>query len=81
MQNKLQKLLTGKEFVKHVLPVETNIIIFELKEAITAPALVTKLKEHGILGYAIAPNRVRLVVHLDITPEMVEKTIEIISTL
>ena len=54
-----------------VLPVETNIIIFELNEGITAPALVSKLKEQGILGYAIAPNRVRFVVHLDITQEMV----------
>ena len=46
----------------------------------TAPELVDKLKEQGILGYAISPNRVRLVFHLDISTEMVEKTIEIIST-
>jgi threonine aldolase len=57
------------------LPVETNIIIFELNEPISAPALVSKLKDHEILGYAISPNRVRLVVHLDISKEMVEKTV------
>jgi threonine aldolase len=67
--------------VKMVLPVETNIIIFELDDSITAPALVAKLKEKNILGYAIAPNRVRLVLHLDISPEMVNKTIEVLKNL
>lgn len=64
-------------FVKMVLPVETNIIIFELDETVTAPALVAQLKEKNILAYAIAPNRVRLVVHLDISESMVAKTVEI----
>ncbi len=77
----IAEAIAKKDFVKMVLPVETNIIIFELNDTITAPALVAKLKEHDILGYAISPNRVRLVVHLDITKEMVEKTIQIISTL
>ena len=70
-----------KEFVKLILPVETNIIIFELNDGITAPGLVAKLKEHDILGYAISPNRVRLVVHLDISKEMVVKTIEVFNQL
>jgi threonine aldolase len=70
-----------KEFVKMVLPVETNIIIFELKDEITAPALVAKLKDQNILGYAISPNRVRLVIHLDITKEMVKKTNEVFDAL
>lgn len=73
--------IAKKDFVKMLLPVETNIIIFELNDSITAPQLVSKLKEHNIRGYAIAPYRVRLVLHLDITNEMVDKTIEIISAL
>ncbi len=67
--------------VNFLLPVETNIIIFELKEGQSAPALVAKLKEQNILGYAISPVRVRLVVHLDITEEMVEKTIQVLKQL
>lgn len=70
-----------KDFVKMVLPVETNIIIFELKDGMTAPDLVSKLKTHSILGYAISPDRVRLVVHLDIDPAMVQKTIEVFTQL
>jgi threonine aldolase len=68
-----------KSFTKMVLPVETNIIIFELQDGFSAPDLVAKMKEHSILGYAISPNRVRLVTHLDITPEMVDKTIDTIN--
>ncbi|MDP4264250.1 MAG: GntG family PLP-dependent aldolase [Bacteroidota bacterium] len=77
----IAEAIVKKSFVKMVLPVETNIIIFELNDSLSAPALVARLKEYDIIGYAIAPNRVRLVVHLDITKEMVGKTIETISAL
>jgi threonine aldolase len=77
----IAEVIAQKNFVKLILPVETNIIIFELNDPVTAPALVARLKELDILGYAISPNRVRLVVHLDITKEMVGETIEKISTL
>ena len=70
-----------RSFVKMVLPVETNIIIFELKEGQNAHELVSQLKARDIYGYAIAPNRIRLVVHLDITREMKDKTIEIFNQL
>lgn len=73
--------IASRPFVKFVLPVETNIIIFELQDSMPAPTLVSKLKEKEILGYAIAPNRVRLVLHLDINQEMVGKTIEIFNQL
>ncbi|MFN8289520.1 MAG: GntG family PLP-dependent aldolase [Chitinophagaceae bacterium] len=73
--------IAARPFVKMMLPVETNIIIFELKEGHKAPELVSRLKEEGILGYAITPERVRLVVHLDILPEMVEKTIRVFDNL
>jgi threonine aldolase len=73
--------IAQKAFVQFVLPAETNIIIFELKEGMSAAELVAKLKEHAILGYAISPNRVRLVVHLDISKEMVQKTVETFTNL
>lgn len=73
--------ISKKEFVKQILPVETNIIIFELNDSSSAARLVAKLKEHDILGYAISPNRVRLVVHLDISKEMMNKTIEVFNQL
>lgn len=77
----IAQALSEKKFVKTVLPVETNIIIFELDDSISAPALVAKLEDYDILGYAISPNRVRLVLHLNVTRQMVNKTIEVITKL
>jgi len=68
-----------KPYVKMVLPVETNIVIFELKEQLPARDFVAQLKENNILAYAIAPNRVRLVTHLDISTNMIYRTIEVIK--
>ena len=68
-----------KPFVKMVLPVETNIVIFELKDHLPARDLVVQLKENNILAYAIAPNRVRLVTHLDISSDMIDRTIEVVK--
>jgi threonine aldolase len=74
-------ILSKKDFVTEILPVETNIVIFEVKQPWTAPAFVQKLKEFDILGHPISPTQVRLVTHLDVTPIMVEKTIEVITKL
>jgi len=71
--------LLEKDFVLDVLPVQTNIIIFSVKPPLTSKMFVEKLKEHNILGYAISPTQVRLVTHLDITEEMVQKTINVIQ--
>ena len=75
----ISEAIAEKTFVKEVFPVETNIIIFELNESTTAPALLGKLKDENIHCFAISHNQIRLVVHLDVTGEMVAKTIEIIN--
>lgn len=77
----ISEVIANKNFLKELLPAETNIIIFEMNESMTAPALLEKFKEENILCSEIAPGKIRLVVHLDITKEMVEKTIEVIKKL
>lgn len=77
----IAEALASSKIAGKVLPVETNIIIFEVLPPYTPKTLVEKLKEHHILGYAISPTQMRLVTHLDITPQMVKKTIEVIRTL
>jgi len=69
--------VAGNSMTKSVFPVETNIIIFDT--VTPAAAIVEKLKNKNILCYATAPDRIRFVVHLDITEEMVDKTIEVIK--
>ena len=75
------KVIAKTSISKSVLPVETNIIIFETVKSTTAAIVVEKLKQKGILCSITAPDRVRLVVHLDITAEMVTETIEIIKAI
>jgi threonine aldolase len=78
--NRIAAALTRAPFVYRLLPVETNIIIFEVNKPLTAAALVNAWKEKDMLSYAIGAQQVRLVVHLDITEAMVNRTIEIIAT-
>lgn len=77
----LADTLRQKDFVREILPVETNILIFEVKGRFTAPDLVTTLKQSNILALAISPTQIRLVVHLDITPAMIDTTIQTIKAL
>jgi threonine aldolase len=77
----LAAVLVAKDFVDEVLPVETNILIFSVKERFTPITLVARMKEQGILWYAISPTQVRIVTHLDVSSEMIEKTMKIIEAL
>lgn len=73
--------LLKKEFTGKMMPVETNIIIFEVIENYTPIALATKFKEENIFVMAISPTQIRMVFHLDISEEMVTKTISVIESL
>ncbi|HQR93529.1 MAG TPA: low-specificity L-threonine aldolase [Sediminibacterium sp.] len=77
----LETAIAKKDFVGDILPVETNILIFEVKGRYTSPQLTAKLKDHGILAIAISPTQVRLVVHLNISPQEIQTTISLIETL
>lgn len=68
-------------YVDEIKPVETNIIIFSCKGKYTSKQLVEVLKQKQILAYAISPTQVRLVVHLDISEAMIERTIKILNEL
>jgi threonine aldolase len=78
---RLAEALKKKDFTCAILPVETNIVIFEVQGRLTAQQFADKMKEKNILMFAISPTHVRMVVHLDITPAMVEETIQIIDQL
>ena len=64
---KIGELLTSLEWVRKVLPVETNIVIFEV---VDSAATATMLREKGIHTSPFSPILVRMVTHLDITDEM-----------
>ncbi|MFZ6023296.1 MAG: low-specificity L-threonine aldolase [Bacteroidota bacterium] len=77
----LANALKEKDFTGEILPVETNIIIFEVKRRFTAPDLVTILQRSNILAIAISPTQIRLVVHLDITPAKIQDTLNVLKAL
>ncbi|MES1159793.1 MAG: GntG family PLP-dependent aldolase, partial [Bacteroidota bacterium] len=77
----IAKVLEKKDFVASILPVETNIIIFEVEQSVCAKTLAAQLKEKDILAIAISASQLRFVTHLDITPEMVQRTISVLEAL
>ena len=73
--------LQQKPFTGTMLPVETNIIIFEVLAPYSAKALVEKLGAQNIRCFAISPTQVRMVTHLDVTEEMVRTVVDCIQQL
>lgn len=73
--------LTGHPVVERVKPVETNVVIFELKEGHSAQAWMDRLRESGILIIAMSPTLLRMVTHLDITDDDVAQVIRAVQKL
>lgn len=72
----LASALNEVEYVNSVLPVETNIVVFEVAQGIKASAVVHHLAEKGIVCNATGPKTLRMVTHLNISDEMIDRTIE-----
>jgi threonine aldolase len=64
--------LLKKDFVGKMMPVETNIIIFEVLSNGGPVAFCEKMKRNGILCLPISETQVRMVTHLDINEDMVK---------
>lgn len=77
----IAEALKQKDFIGEILPVETNILIFEVRGKYTAASLAQKLKENNMLVIPISANQIRMVTHLDISRELIEDTLRILSML
>ena len=73
--------LSKKNWVGEIMPVETNILIFEIKAPYSPKTLADKLAESSILVMPISTTQVRIVTHLDVSDEMINNLISIINTL
>jgi threonine aldolase len=60
-----------------VLPVETNIVIFETKKPEGADEMIQWLKSKNILCFPFGKNKVRMVFHLGIDESMIEELINV----
>lgn len=61
--------------------VQTNIVIFHLSGSVSGPALVSGLREHGVLANATGPKSVRFVTHKDITAADIDTTVQAVAGL
>ena len=77
---KIAGALKKASFVEELLPVETNIIIFSLKN-MTSEEFLKKLSEKGVKGIGFGKKMVRFVTHLDFNDEMLEITLKALKAL
>jgi threonine aldolase len=77
----LGQLLAQLNFVEEVYPVESNILIFKLKDNTPAEDFLNYLKSHDILALTFGPQTIRFVTHLDFTDAMLEKVLRVLIEL
>lgn len=78
---KIAAALAKKSFVRTMLPVETNILIFEVIDSYTPVSFNALLASHNVLAMAISTTQVRMVLHLGVTMQKVDELINLIESL
>jgi threonine aldolase len=91
----LASALADCSWVGEIFPVATNIVIFEVATSEsnsgkvsgsssslkTAPEIIAALNSQNIRVSAMSPTHIRMVTHLDVTPEMIKRTVEVLKGL
>jgi len=76
----IEAILSKKDFISSVSPVDTNIIIFEIKESVLdAQAFMDKMNENNIRLISMGSGKLRLVTHLNYTDEMHSRLLSILN--
>jgi threonine aldolase len=74
-------VLNSVAYVSAVMPVQTNIILFDVTPGYTAQGIADALYKKGILCMPTGPKTVRFVMHLDVSTEMIDRAIQILTHL
>ncbi len=69
--------LQESPLVKSLLPVETNIVIFQTASAQANNELLAYLKDQHILAASFGKDKIRFVTHLDFTDAMLERLLDV----
>lgn len=77
----LADLLRRCSLVESVMPVETNIVVASLVRAVPEKTVVDKLAEQGILASRFGPHMIRMVTHLDVDDQGLDRARQAIRTL
>lgn len=70
---KIAEALKSYKWVKRILPVETNIIIFEVEDSAST---AQKFDDLGVRTSPFSPTLLRMVTHLDVNEEMVDVVVQ-----
>jgi threonine aldolase len=77
----LAQALLKQPYLKSIMPVDTNIVIFELHDAYPAEDFVKQLGQKEILCNTFGKQQIRLVTHLDVSAEQVDYVIQVLQNL
>lgn len=75
------QVLENLSYVSEVRPVQSNIVIFDVRAPWTAASFLEQLTQKGINASPFGPQTVRFVTHLGVTREMIDQSIEILKDL
>ena len=77
----LAEALAQTNYVSAVLPVETNIVLFDVRNGLKSDQVVKALAAKGILCNSTSDKTIRFVTHLDLSSALIDRAIETISHL
>lgn len=75
----IAEVLKNCSFVKHVIPAETNIVIFCLKDHLNDAEFLQKLHDDKIRISSMGSRKLRIVTHLDYTESMHDRFLDLLK--
>jgi threonine aldolase len=75
----LGKTIAHQPYVKSMMPVDTNIVIFELTPDVTQQQFLAKAEEFQVKALTFNKTQIRLVTHLDFDDRMLDRAIDVFS--
>lgn len=77
----IAEALSKKPFIESILPVETNIVIFKIKDEFLVENFLSVLQQHQIKAVSMGKNKVRFLMHLDITQNDFDTLLHVIESM
>ena len=78
---RIGSVLAECRYVKDILPVETNIVVFSVQKPEMVEKVIGGLEKHGILGIPFGEDTIRLVTHLDINDQEIDTVVDALGQL
>ncbi len=75
----LGETMEACSWIKEVVPVDTNIVVGVLEQPEELNSVLSKLEDNGILAMDFGPGMIRMVTHLDISADDIDKTMHVLK--